>query len=115
MATFNFNDRRFKAVSTDGNGDVTSGTEFHYRQMESTISATYKGGGIIFGMLIAVVREDGTLDARYQHVNEEGRLMTGVCSTTPELLPDGRLRLHETWRWTCGDGSEGRSVVEEIS
>jgi len=39
--------------------------------------------------------------------------MTGVCRTTPEQLPDGRLRLHETWHWTSGDGSAGSSVLEE--
>ena len=57
---------------------------------------------------------EGNLDARYAHVNAEGGLMTGECRTTPERLPDGRLRLHEEWRWTSGDGSSGRSVVEEI-
>jgi hypothetical protein len=55
------------------------------------------------------------LDARYQHVNTSGELMTGQCKSTPEVLPDGRLRLHESWRWTSGDMSEGRSVVEEVA
>ncbi len=51
---------------------------------------------------------------RYQHVNRDGELMTGHCRSTPELLPDGRLRLHESWQWTSGDGSRGESIIEEI-
>ena len=33
---------------------------------------------------------------RYHQVNDRGELMTGVCRSTPEVLPDGRIRLHET-------------------
>ena len=51
---------------------------------------------------------------RYHHVNAAGELMTGVCRSTPELLPDGRVRLHERWQWTSGDGSSGESVIEEV-
>ena len=53
-------------------------------------------------------------DMRYQHLNTAGELMTGVCISTPEILPDGGIRLHEKWRWTSGDLSEGSSVIEEI-
>jgi hypothetical protein len=76
--------------------------------------AEYAGGLIVKGSLIATVQADGVLDARYQHVNTSGELMTGQCRSTPEVLPDGRLRLHERWQWTSGDRSEGRSVVEEV-
>jgi len=40
--------------------------------------------------------------------------MTGICTSTPEILPDGKIRLHEKWRWTSGDLSEGESVIEEV-
>ena len=41
--------------------------------------------------------------------------MTGECHSVPEILPDGRYRLREKWRWTCGDGSSGESVIEELA
>jgi truncated hemoglobin YjbI len=31
-----------------------------------------------------------------------------------ELLPDGRLRSHETWAWESRDGT-GTSVIEEVA
>ena len=106
--------RRFRSVENSASGEVGPETVFEYRQDGEVVSATYEGGGVRSGVLIATADGDGNLDARYAHVNASGGLMTGECRTTPEVLPDGRLRLHEEWRWTSGDGSSGRSVVEEI-
>jgi hypothetical protein len=51
---------------------------------------------------------------RYHHVNDQGVLQTGICKSIPEILPDGRIRMQETWQWTSGDGSSGESILEEI-
>ena len=50
----------------------------------------------------------------YHQINIEGQIMTGLCKSTPEILPDGRIRLYEDWRWTSGDKSKGKSVLEEV-
>jgi hypothetical protein len=111
----NYDGRQFRSVSTSGSGDVGSETRFHYRQDGDVVWATYAGGAVRFGTLIAIASADGHLEMRYSHVNTAGWLATGICASTPELLPDGRLRLHEAWRWTSGDLSQGNSVVEEIT
>ncbi len=110
-----YDGRRFRSVENSDTGEVGPETVFRYRQDgEGVVSATYEGGGVRSGVLIATADSEGNLDARYAHVNAAGGLMTGECRTSPEVLPDGRLRLHEEWRWTSGDRSSGRSVVEEI-
>lgn len=114
MKDIDYNDRFFAPVSNTDNGEAGSATLFHYRQAGGVVWATYAGGGVRFGTLIATVDEAGRLDMRYSHVNRDGELMTGRCESTPEILPDGRLRLHERWQWTSGDGSRGESVVEEV-
>ena len=86
----------------------------HYQQMGRIVTFNYSGGWIDSGHLIALVDEAGRLDMRYHQVNDRGEGMTGVCRSTPELLPDGRIRLHAAWRWTRGDGSSGSSVLEEV-
>jgi len=113
-APVDYDGRRFRPVENSGTGEVGPETVFDYRQDGDVVSATYGGGGVRSGVLIATVDGEGNLDARYGHVNASGGLMTGECRTTPEVLPNGRLRLHEEWRWTSGDGSSGRSIVEEI-
>ena len=112
--SIDYDGRRFRSVENSDTGEVGPETVFGYRQDGDVVSATYEGGDVRFGTLIATADGEGNLDARYGHVNASGELMTGECRSTPEMLPDGRLRLHEEWRWTSGDGSSGRSVVEEI-
>ena len=119
----NYDGKTFCSVTNTTNGEVSADTTFHYHQDGSIVWAEYSGGSIVRGTVIAKVilsdnqtdEEVGSLDMRYQHVNTDGELMTGRCRSTPERLPDGRLRLHEKWKWTSGDGSEGESIVEEVS
>jgi hypothetical protein len=40
--------------------------------------------------------------------------MKGICTSTPELMPNNKIRLHEKWQWTNGDKSSGESIVEEV-
>ena len=110
----NYNNRHFCSVSNSGSGEVDAETRFHYRQVDNVLWATYAGGAIQQGTLTGLVHADGTLDFCYTHVNRAGEIMTGCCHSTPETLPDGRIRLHEKWRWTSGDRSRGESVVEEV-
>lgn len=112
--SISYNNRKFRSVENSGTGEVGSETIFHYYHEGDIVWAEYEGGDILRGTLIALKLDDDSLDMRYQHINRKGELMTGRCNSIPELLPDGRLRLHETWQWTSGDLSSGRSVVEEI-
>ena len=110
-----YHDRYFRSVSNTEGGDVDARTLFHYRHRGDIVWATYQGGSVVFGVLTAVVRDGGTLDMRYQQVAPDGTIKAGVCESVPEVLPDGRLRLHETWRWSEGGEGSGTSVVEEVA
>ncbi len=105
--------RRFRSVQNSEIGEVDAETFFEYHQEGSYVWATYKGGLISCGQLIARVDDEGALDMRYQHITTDGTLKTGICESKPEILPDGRLRLYERWRWTCGGYEQGESIVEE--
>ena len=109
----NYGGRIFRAVESSG-GDVGAETEFQYHQRGQLVWATYGGGAVLWGTLLARMDEAGNLDMRYQHVGRDGAFKAGRCQSRPEVLSDGRLRLHEQWRWTEGAEGEGRSIVEEI-
>lgn len=111
---YNYHNKVFRSLSNSNNGEVSSETVFEYAQSGNIVTAVYKGGSIINGSLIALMDEEGKLDMRYQHINNAGQLMTGICISTPELLPNGKLRLHEKWQWTCADRSKGESIIEEV-
>lgn len=110
----NYDNRYFRSVQNSDNGETTQDTIFHYKQNGNILVAEYKGGNIIYGHLIGRVDEAGNIDMCYHQINIRNELMTGTCHSIPEFLPDGRIRLHEKWKWTSGDLSEGYSVLEEI-
>ncbi|WP_338840126.1 n-acetylglutamate synthase [Flavobacterium ginsenosidimutans] len=109
----NYNNKIFKPVSNSENGETSNETAFLYKQEGNILSAEYSGGKIIKGHLIGLVDNEGNIDMRYHQVNEKGELMTGICHSKPEILENGKIRLHETWQWTSGDQSKGNSVIEE--
>jgi len=113
--SISYENRKFRSIQNSESGEVGANTLFHYHQSDDLVWAEYSGGEIVFGTLIARVHDDNSLDMRYQHLSRLGELMTGVCRSTPEILTDGRIRLHEKWTWTCGDHSSGESIIEEIS
>ncbi len=110
----NYNDKKFRPVSNTPNGEISEQTIFHYKQNDNILSCEYFGENIIKGHLIGIVDKDGNIDMRYHQVNTNGQIMTGVCNSTPEILKNGKIRLHENWQWTSGDNSKGKSIIEEI-
>ncbi len=109
-----YNNKVFKPVSNSDNGEVDGDTLFHYKQQGNILSCVYHGPKINHGQLIGLVNEEGTINMRYHQVNAKGELMTGVCNSSPEIMPNGKIRLHEKWQWTSGDLSAGESTLEEI-
>lgn len=110
----NYNNKTFRSVTNTANGEVSDATQFFYKQQENIVTAVYSGGNIVTGHLIAVASAVGELNMHYHHVNADGEIMTGICFSMPELLPNGKLRLHEKWQWTSGDKSSGESIIEEL-
>lgn len=109
-----YNNKRFRAIQNSDNGQVAEGLVFHYQQEGNILSCSYNGGEIANGHLIGLVSEKGGIEMRYHQVDTNGQLMTGKCTSTPELMSNGKIRLHEVWQWTSGDLSNGTSVLEEV-
>ncbi len=110
----NYHNRVFYPVHNTENGEVTPDVRFHYHQEGNILTCSYAGGRIVRGHLLGIVSPEGRIDMRYHQINDRGELMTGTCISTPEILADGRIRLHEQWQWTSGDHSAGESIIEEM-
>ncbi len=110
----NYNNKIFRPIQNTDNGETSSDTIFHYQQIGNMLTSVYKGGKIIYGHLIGLVDEDGCIEMRYHQINDKNELMTGKCISKPEILINGKIRLHENWEWTSGDCSSGSSIIEEI-
>ncbi|MGK0698634.1 n-acetylglutamate synthase [Priestia flexa] len=109
-----FKNRVFRSVENTANGEVSSHTTFRYEQEGKIIHATYEGGDILYGTLVGTIDEKSCLTFRYQHVNKAYEIRGGTCFSTPEVLRDGRIRLHEDWQWLDTDKTKGQSIIEEL-
>ncbi|MET8475018.1 hypothetical protein ABZY90_12500 [Streptomyces sp. NPDC006422] len=93
-------------------GQVGTQTRFTYHEKDGRISADYEGGDVVEGHLVGT-RSGDRLDFRYVQLKTDGTTSSGHCVSTVSDLPDGRVRLDETWEWESQEGS-GTSVVEEL-
>ena len=109
----NYHQRQFRSVRNSAAGQVNSDTLFYYVQEGHQLRASYQGGDIVFGQMLGIVHDDSSLDFVYHHIDRDGILKSGHCHSIPTLLPDGRIRLYETWQWNQGGEGSGESVVEE--
>jgi hypothetical protein len=108
-----YDGRKFTLRANSPNGNCTPATHFHYHQEGSRVWATYEGGGVRFGSLVAITHASGALDMRYQHVDRADVVRIGTCYSRP-MVDGSRLQLREKWRWTNGDLSEGEAILEEL-
>jgi hypothetical protein len=76
-------------------GQVGTRTRFTYHERQGEIWAEYAGGDVVRGRLV-------------------GTTSSGHCVSAVVELPDGRVRLEETWEWESRQGS-GTSVVEQVT
>ena len=93
----NYNDKIFRPTSNTENGETSSETIFHYKQVDNVLTSEYSGGKIKYGHLIGLVDKNGNIEMCYHQVNNKDELMTGICKSKPEILENGKIRLHESW------------------
>jgi hypothetical protein len=110
----NYNNKRFRILENSENGETTTEMVFEYKQRGNILTSTYSGGQIVSGHLIGLVEGNGKIEMSYHQINKKGELMTGICSSEPELTNNGKIKLYENWEWTSGDKSTGKSVLVEI-
>jgi hypothetical protein len=109
--TLNYDGRRFSP--SDGVAGEGSRVAV-YHQDGDLLWGEFSGGEVRRGVLTGTCVPDGTLDFAYCMVFEGGRIVSGRCHSTPTLLSDGRVRLHEEWERYGADASRGVSSIEEL-
>lgn len=105
-----YDGRRFRAAGhADGNGPVAT-----YRQRGDLLWGDFSGGDVRRGSLTGLCRPDDSVEFAYTMVLADGSVLAGHCESTPEVLPDGRVLLHEKWERFGAHADSGTSELEEI-
>ena len=109
-----YNNKKFRSISNSESGEISPETIFKYFQKEGILWGNYSGGSILLGNIVGIVDGRGEIKMRYQHISNDGSFKTGKCISSPEILSNKKIRLHEKWEWTSGKTGIGNSVIEEI-
>lgn len=108
-----YDGRSFRSTAAETAGGDGFGPVGHYHQRGELVWAEFAGGAVVQGSLVGTCAPDGTLTLAYCQMLAGGEVVAGRCTTTPELLDDGRLRLREQWQRFDDEGSTGVSYIEE--
>lgn len=115
FSQIDYNGRIFTTSENSSSGEVDCYTIFRYRQEGSTVWAEYSGGAVRKGFLLGKTDTSGKLEFSYLHINANNETRTGICTSVPVFLSDGRIELIEKWQWTNGGMEKGESRITEIS
>ena len=100
-------------VADQAPGQVGTRTRFTYHEQDGGIWAEYAGGDVVRGRLVGT-RAGDRVDFRYVQLKTDGTTSSGHCVSLVTELPDGRVRLEETWEWESQEG-HGTSSVEQVT
>src|SRR5262245_17021344 len=106
----NYDGRRFRPV---GDGGAEDGRVAVYRQDGDLLWGEFTGGHARRGALTGTCGPDGVLDFAYCIVLDTGEVVSGHCTSTPQVLDDGRIRLDEVWERFGRHAATGVSQIEE--
>jgi hypothetical protein len=110
VRAIDYDGRLFSPVTaTSGHATVA-----HYHQEQDLVWAEFSGGEVRRGSLAGTCAADGELRFAYCMVLAGGEVVSGLCRSIPEVLPDGRIRLTEYWRRFGPAASSGISALEEL-
>jgi hypothetical protein len=107
LTRIDYDGRRFRPAGADGCVAL-------YHQDGDVLWGEFSGGSARRGALAGTCAPDGALRFAYCMVRTDDEVIAGRCVSTPEVLHDGRIRLHETWERYGAHASSGESWLEEV-
>lgn len=109
--TVSYDGKRFRKAGAAPGEDVPNAL---YRQDGDLVWGEFAGGDVRRGSLTGLCGQDGRLEFAYTMVLDTGEVIAGRSVSTPEILPDGRILLHEDWERFTPKSDRGVSRIEEV-
>lgn len=112
MEKIDYNNRKFRVIGNSNVKDIGSQTIFEFCQDGDLIFGRYQGGEVRKGSFIAVMHGNGSMEKKFQHLNQRGNLVSGSSIASPEILNNGSVRLRESWEFS--PEVSGSTIMEEL-
>lgn len=108
----NFNNKIFYLQSNSVNGTSNSNTIFHYKQEANLVTATFSGGNVIYGSIVAL-HNDSILEMAYQMLTVTKELKSGKAVAQISVTEDNKIQLTLDWVWLIEGNVRGESIYKE--
>jgi hypothetical protein len=108
---YNFNNKTFSLVTNSEKGTVDSNTIFEYKQNGNLVTADYFGGTILYGKIIAKLKDD-QLEMLYQCITRDNELKAGKAIAEISKTENNKIKLKLSWQWL--DKNEEKGISEYI-
>ena len=112
-SSINYDGRVFCSAAAETAGADGAGPVGHYHQAGDVVWAEFAGGKVIRRALVGSCGRDGVLELAYSQLLHTGEVIAGRCTSVPDVLEDGRIRLSEHWQRFGPAPGTGVSVIEE--
>ena len=113
MTKINFDGKKFAVINNTKNGEVNPDTVFEYQHQGDLVTATYTGGTVKYGTIVARLHNN-QLDMLYQCLTEEALLKAGKAVAEITLTKENKIKLSLDWQWIAGGKGSGQSVYIEL-
>lgn len=113
MSKIDFNNKTFSLIANSENGKVTDETIFEYKQKGNLVTADYYGGSILYGKIIAILKDD-QLNMLYQCITTKNELKAGKAIAQISFAENDKLKLQLNWEWLDNKEEKGVSEYLEI-
>jgi hypothetical protein len=89
-------------------------TVFHYRVDGPLVTATYAGGHVHAGHVVARATGEDTIETLYHALTTDGILLAGWSRGRVGIDAEGRTTLAFEWGWLSGAEGGGESRYVEL-
>lgn len=112
MRKIDFNNKAFSLIDNSKTGKVSTDTIFKYSQEGNLVTADYHGGDILYGKIIAKLKED-ELHMLYQCLTTHEELKAGKAIAQISFNENDKIKLKLDWEWLGSNGEKGVSEYVE--
>jgi len=111
---YTLDQKQFKLLHNSNNGEVSEDTIFNFSQKDHLITASYSGGSIIYGNIVATPLSANQLKLFYHCMTKEGVVKAGKAIAEITKTKENLLHLQLNWQWLEGNQKEGTSSYLEV-
>lgn len=106
--------RLFRPSGEDGPPFICPEIIYDFKQKGAVLTIRYSGGKVTIGQALGFLDKKGIMITRFQHLTHDDDFISGTSLIKPEILSNGKIKLHDNWSLFDPMNSRGTSHLDEV-